>query len=252
MRERGVQARRARGTDGDPGTTPPPANGVRFWQALAIVGLIAATAGWTTVALIALRPSTAIETAASPTDEPLPTVDASVEPPAESHVVADLEALLPADLNGTSLTRESWTGDVVLGDDTWSKSVTSFLTKAGKAAADLQVAQAYDVAGSLDLNAGAFRVAGIEGTALRDAVIAAWKGDFPGLKVASATIAGLDVTTGDFGDGGVNSYWYVRDGVVFDIETSDQAIAQAALAALPAPGSTAPASSSPAPSPSPS
>lgn len=244
MRERGVQARRARAVEGDAPRNPPPASGVRFWQAIAIVALIAATAGWTTVAVIATRPSAPAVAVASPSNEPLPSDEASAEPPVESHEVADLEALLPAGLNGTGLTRESWTGATILGDDNWSTSVTTFLTGAGKTAADLQASQAYDPAGSLDMSAGAFRVAGIEAVKLRDAMIAAWKGDYPDLKVSTIKIGGLDVTTGDFGDGGVNSYWYVRDNVVFDIETSDPSIAQAALAALPAPGASAPPSSS--------
>ena len=259
MRERGVQARRARATDGKREPGQPPASGVRFWQVIAIVALIAATAGWTTVAVIALRPGPASEVAAaSPTDEPAPTDDASVEPPVESHEVADLEALLPAELNGTSLIRESWTGTTFLGDDTWSSSVTTFLTDAGKTAADFQASQAYDAAGALDLNAGAFRVAGIDGAVLRDALIAAWTGDYPELKVTKTTIGGLNVTSGDFGDGGISSYWYVRDRVVFDIETSDPSIALAALSALPkagessTPSSAAARSASPSGSPSPS
>jgi hypothetical protein len=262
VRERGVQARRARESEGD---RPPkrPDNGLRFWQVLAVVGLIAATAGWTTAAVIALRPSSpAVVAEASPSDEVIPPDDASPEPPVESHAVVELEAMLPADVNGTSLTRESWTGDTVLGDDSWSTSITTFLTGAGKTVADLQASQAYDATGTLDLSAGAFRATGIGGAALRDAIIAAYKGDYPDLKLTQTTIGGLDVTNGDFGDGSVNSYWYVRDDVVFDIETSDPAIAQAALAALPGPGtsgaspapsSSAPASSSPpASSPSPS
>lgn len=250
MRERGVQARRARAADGELPPTPPRASGLRFWQVLAVVALIAAIAGWTTVAAIALRPAPAPEALASPTDAPAPTDelaptdDASLEPAVESHEVADLEALLPAELNGTSLTRESWTGDTILGDDSWSSSVTTFLTTAGKTAADLQASQAYDSSGALDLSAGAFRVAGLDAAALRDAMIEAWKGDYPDLKVAHTTIGGLALTTGDFGEGAVNSYWYVRDGVVFDIETSDPLVAQAAFAALPAAGA------SPAPSPS--
>jgi hypothetical protein len=262
VRERGVQARRAREIDGERRSTRPD-SGLRFWQVLAVVGLIAATAGWTTAAVIALRPSAtpAAVAEASPSDDagPLPSDDASVEPPVESHAVADLEALLPADVNGTSLTRESWTGDTVLGDDSWSTSLTTFLTAAGKTAADFQASQAYDTAGTLDLSAGAFRAAGIDGPALRDAIIAAYKGDYPDLKLTKSTIGGLDVTSGDFGDGSVNSYWYVRDDVVFDIETSDPSIAQAALAALPttagssAPSSSAAASARPStPPPSPS
>ncbi len=253
MRERGVQARRARAAVEEGRPTPPPSSRLRFWQTLAIVALIAATAGWTTVAVITLRPAQTGEVAAaSPSDEPIPSEDASVEPPIESHEVADLEAMLPAELKGTTLTRESWTGDTILGDDSWSTSLTTYLTGAGKTAADLQASQAYDAAGSLDLSAGAFRVAGVDAPALRDAMIAAWKGDYPDLKVTQTTIGGLQVTTGDFGDGSSLSYWYVRDGVVFDIETADPSIAAAALSALPAAGAPAPSSSVAPPSTTPS
>ena len=242
MRERGVQARRAREADGEwrPG---PPDKGLRFWQVLAVIGLIAATAGWTTAAVIAFRPSPtpAVIAEASPSEEALPSDEPSIEPPVESHQVVDLEAALPAEVNGISLTRESWTGDTVLGDDSWSTSITSFLTDAGKTAADLEASQAYDAAGTLDLSAGVFRAQGVTGTALRDAIIAADKGDYPDLKLVETTIGGLAITTGDFGDGSVSAYWYVRDELVFDIETTDPATAQAALAALPKPGaSTAP------------
>jgi hypothetical protein len=224
-----------------------------------VIGLIAATAGWTTAAVIALRPPSTppVVADASPSDEAAPPDGASLEPTVESHAVGDLEALLPTDVNGTSLTRESWTGDTILGDDTWSTSITAFLTTAGKTAVDLQASQAYDTTGTLDLSAGAFRATGIGGTALRDAIIAAYKGDYPDLKLTTTTIGGLEVTNGDFGDGSVNSYWYVRDNVVFDIETSDPSIAAAAFTALPKPGastapSDAPASTSPSPSSSPS
>ena len=245
---------------------PPHSNHVRFWQVLAIVAVIAATAGWTTVAVMALRPASAAVAVAvaAPTEDALPSDDpglgASDEPPVESHDVADLEPLLPAELDGTSLTRESWTGDTILGDDSsWTTSMTAFLTSSGKIAADLQASQAYDPAGALDLNAGAFRVAGVDGNVLRDAIIAAWKGDFPDLKTAQTTIGGLAVTTGDFGDGGIATYWYVRDGVVFDIESSDPTLAAAALAALPvgagpassaAPSARSSATDRPGPSPS--
>src|SRR5205814_1085405 len=98
-------------------------------------------------------------------------------------------------------------GETILGDDSWSTSLTGFLTKSGKTVADLQASQAYDSAGSLDLSTGAFRVDGVSAADLRDAMIAAWKGDYPDLKTASTTIGGFKVTTGDFGDGGINSYW---------------------------------------------
>jgi hypothetical protein len=250
VRERGVQARRARAAGGRP---PPRSGRLRFWQALAVVALLAATAGWTTVAVIALRPAPAAEALASPTpaaatEAPVPTEDASVPPPVLSHAVANLETLLPAELNGTSLTRESWTGATFLGDDPWSVAVTTFLTGAGKTPADLEASQAYDQLGGLDLSAGAFRVAGVDPKSLLDAILASWKENYPDLKTTQASVGGLDVTTGDFGQGGgTTSYWYLHDGVVFDIETSDPVIAQAALAALPTAGaSSVPSSGAPA------
>lgn len=259
MRERGTDEVPARAADAELQPTPPPTGHLRSWQVLAIGALIAATAGWTTVAVMALRPgppseaaappseasAPPSEAAASPADEPSPTDGAIPGSTVESHQVVDLEALLPAELNGTSLTRESWTGDAILGDDSWSSSLTTFLTGIGKTAVDLQVSQAYDADGALDLSAGVLRVAGLDATALRDAMIDAWKGDYPDLKIAQTTIGGLDVTTGDFGEGAISSYWYVREGLVFDIETSDPSIALAALSALGAAGASSPPSPSP-------
>jgi hypothetical protein len=253
MRVRGAQVRRARAAGAGP--PPPPDGRLRFWQALAVVALVAATAGWATVAVITLRPAPAAEALASPTTAPpadiaLPSEDASVEPPVLSHAVADLEALLPAELNGTSLTRESWTGDTIQ-DDPWIASLTTFLTGVGKTPADLQASQAYDPVGTLDLSAGVFRVADVVPAKLLAAMIAAWKENYPDLKTAQASVGGFDVTTGDFGQGqGTTSYWYLRGGAVFDIETTDPTIAQAALAALPTAGASSAPSSAASASPS--
>ena len=66
MRERGVQSRRVRPGQVEPHRRPGPppqrpgGNG-NFWQVLAIIALVAATAGWTTVAVLALRPAPAAE-----------------------------------------------------------------------------------------------------------------------------------------------------------------------------------------------
>ena len=79
------------------------------------------------------------------------------------------------------------------------------------------------------------------------------------MRSSQVTLGGKQVTKGDFGEDTIDSYLYVRDDVVFDIETTDAAIATAALAALPAPGASrapassgAPASAAPSPSPVPS
>ena len=96
---------------------------------------------------------------------------------------------------------------------------------------------------------------GVEAAAVRDALVAAWKVDYPEMVVSTVTLGGKEVTKCDFGEETIASFFYVRDDVVFDIETTDEAIASAALAALPAPGSApsrGPASAAPVSPPSPS
>ena len=257
VRERGVQSRRVNAgkVEAVRRSDLPPQGGSNFWQVLAIVALIAATAGWTTVGVIALRaPSSAA--LGSPTDsfDPNASEDLSVPPVAETHDAPDLEALLPTAINGTTLEIQSWTGDGILTDDAWSTSVTAFLTTQGKTPADLAVAQGYDPNQVLDGSVGVYRATGVAATALRDALVAAWKGDYPDMTITQVTLGGKEVTKGGFGADTASSFLYIRDDVVFDIESTDEAIATAALAALPLPGasgapSTAPAGSA-APSPS--
>ena len=73
---------------------------------------------------------------------------------------------------------------------------------------------------------------GVAATAVRDALIEAWKGDYPDMKVSQVTIGGKDVTKGDFGADSITSYLWVHGDAVYDIETSDEAIATAALAGI--------------------
>lgn len=255
MRERGVQSRRVRPGQVDPLRRPgsPPqrsGGGGSFWQVLAIVALIAATAGWTTVGVLALRPGPSAE-AEVPVEsfDPEASDDTEVPPVADTHDAVALESLLPATLSGTTLQVQSWKGDGLLTDDPWSTAMTAFLTAACKLPADLSVAQSYDPNAAIDASVGVYQVSGVDAPALRDALIAAWKGDYPDMKVSQVTLGGKDVTKGEFGEDTITSYLYLVGDKVYDIETSDEAIAIAALAGLPAPsGSPAPAvSRSPAP-----
>jgi hypothetical protein len=271
VRERGVQSRRVRPGQVEPVRRPgppPQRSGGNFWQVLAIVALVAATAGWTTVAVLALRPGPSAE-AEVPTEsfDPNATDDSEVPPVADTHDAVELESLLPATLSGTTLQAQSWDGDGLLTDDPWSTSMTAFLTSVCKTPADLHVAQSYDPNQALDASIGVYHVEGVAPTALRDALIAAWKGDYPEMKVSEVTLGGKDVTKGDFGEDTITSYLWIHGDDVYDIESSDEAIATAALAALPEPGASAapvasgspaatascvPASGSPAAEPSPS
>ena len=53
---------------------------------------------------------------------------------------------------------------------------------------------------------GVYRWTASSATALRDALIEAWKGDYPDMKVSQVTIGGKDVTKGDFGEDSITSY----------------------------------------------
>ena len=66
--------------------------------------------------------------------------------------------------------------------------------------------------------------------------------------MTTATLAGKEVTKADFGQDAIASYLYLQGDDVFDIETSDEALATAALAALPKPGASPPAGASARPS----
>jgi len=253
VRERGVQSRRARSGGIEPGrqyAPPGPAHG-NAWQVIAIVAIVAATAGWTIVGVLTLGGSSVAQ--ASPTEsfDPNATDEATEPPVADTHDALELEAFLPLELNGAALQVQSWTGDSVLTDDSFSTSLTGSLTKAGKTPEDLRFAQAYDPTQALDGSVGVYRVDGVAATAVRDALIAAWKIDYPEMVVSTVTLDGKEVTKCDFGEETIASYFYVRDDLVFDIETTDQAIATAALAALPGPGATPSGLPSAAPSAAP-
>jgi hypothetical protein len=117
--------------------------------------------------------------------------------------------------------------------------MTAFLTASCKVPGDLHVAQSYDPNEALDASIGVYRVDGVAPTALRDALIDAWKGDYPDMKVSQVTLGGKDVTKGDFGEDTITSYLWIHDDVVYDVESSDETIATTALAGLPASGASA-------------
>jgi hypothetical protein len=84
---------------------------------------------------------------------------------------------------------------------------------------------------------------------MRDAIVDGWRVDFPDLVASNATVVGKDVTKGSFGEDAIGSIWYINDGVVYDIESYDEALSTTILAALPpasAPAASAPAASAPA------
>ena len=152
MRERGVQSRRVRESKEANRRPSSASNGTNMWQVIAIVALLAATAGWTTVAVMALRGSDTPAAVVEPTDsaDPSASDEPSDAPVADTHDAPDLELALPTAVNGVQLQVQSVTGEGLLSDDAWSTSVTTFLTSVGKTAKDLQFAQAADPTQTMD------------------------------------------------------------------------------------------------------
>lgn len=251
MRERGVQSRRARESGPNPAGSSS-GGGPGIWPALAIIAVIIATAGWTTVGVLVLNKPAATASAPAGSDD---VIDEGSLPPEdtpapESHLFPDLEALLPAEVAGTPLSVQSFTGTDFIIDDGWGTSMTAFLTSVGKTPADLQLAHAEDPDGVIDLDAIlVFRLADVAPETLRDAIINGWRTDFPELTTSTATVVEKAVTKGAFGEDAIGSVWYMHDGVVFDIESYDEALATTILAALPpatTPPAATPAASAPA------
>ena len=130
--------------------------------------------------------------------------------------------------------------------------MNTFLTATGKRSQDLRIAQAYDPTQALDVTVTVYSVPGIKGTAIRDALITAGKVASPDLKLTNMTMGNKQVTKADFGqEANAASYLYVQGDAVFDIETSDEALAAAAVAALPKPGASPSGGASAKPSSSP-
>lgn len=249
MRERDDRTRRTRGGQPGPGYgTPTRPGGTNTWQAVAIVALIAAAAGWTTVALLAFREPAAIA-AADPTSQPTAAAvgsgdpgivdpsldDPDVTPPdLESHDDPALEAILPTEAGGVALLAQSVDGGAILSDGAWSATITDFLTSVDKTSADLHLAEASDPNGVLDISVDVYQVDGVDGSALLAALTAAWQADNPDLVVSDAKLGGKDVQTIDFGEGVPITYVYADGDKVFDIWTDDKSLAAEALATLEA------------------
>ena len=236
-----------------PAPPPPPSSGgSHFWQALAIIALIVATAGWTATGMLLLRgdntgtgdiPTDSADVGVGPEDSSSP------EPVPIVHDVPDLEARLPTTVNAVTLGTMSWTGDHFFDENPWSTSMQAFLAGKGLTDPDLQIAQAVDPGmgtdpNALDLFVYTYRAKGISPTDLRDAIIAGWKADTPELVTSQVTIDGKPVIKGDFGTNYEASYWYVTEDLVYDIQTTDESLVAKAIEAIPKAG----ASSAPAPS----
>jgi hypothetical protein len=188
---------------------------------------------------------------ASASDEPLPSDIPSDAPsdspsPSPSPVAPILAAAMPHTINGVTLTVESDLGSTILGNDPGSRSFAAAVTTLGVTPAKLELAFAYDEAGSLAVTVLGFRIPGISPAKLRPLVVETWlSATAPGVKSTSITIGGIPTTKVTYGDEGSDEYVLVRGDAVFVVETSNPDLAAAAvqaMAAIPAPSGSPAAS----------
>jgi hypothetical protein len=148
----------------------------------------------------------------------------------------ELENRLPNTINGVTLTKYSFKGSTFLGSGASnSKDLIDLLTSLGKTPDDMSVAFAADPTGDLDLQVGAFKVAGADSNALLAAFVAASKSTTPTDQVTQTNVGGKNVTQivdpADTTTGAI--YVYANGDVLYYVLSPDPALAGAAIQALP-------------------
>src|SRR5215212_998955 len=104
--------------------------------------------------------------------------------------------------------------------DPGSRSLVGWLTSVGKTTDDLEYAASGDESGTLDLAIRGFRLPGVDGAKLRDAIVERYlSSTAPGVTTKEAKISGKTVTTIDYGDGQALEYVYRAGDVVINVET---------------------------------
>lgn len=170
----------------------------------------------------------------APTDDLLSPSASDEPPPSESPAAPELESVLPRKVGTIDLKVESSLGTTILSDDQGSRAIVAALRAAGRTPADLRVAQAYDVTATADLSLLAISVKGMKRDALKALALDAWlAATGAGVKLDTATLAGVEFTRVDYGDGGAKDYVLAEADLVIIIETADAALAEQAAAALP-------------------
>lgn len=153
------------------------------------------------------------------------TAPVSPSPTPVSHVAPDLEARLPATVDGTTLAIDSVTGATALGSDPTSQALVASLAELGKTAEDLQIARARDPADERPIRIYAFRVDGVGqadlGKMVADALLANTES---APERSEVTIGGVPVTKLIYGEGPNEYLIGASDGVVFNIETTEEAL----------------------------
>lgn len=185
-------------------------------------------------------PAASGSTAASPSPaSPAPSASSGPSPSPSpsatptSHVITDLEARLPKTVDGTAMSVDSVTGATALGTDATSQALIASLEALGKTSADLQIARARDPTGDRPIRLYAFRVVGVEAADLATAIVGAFRADATSAPTESqVTVGGRTLTKVTYSQGPGEYLFGTADGVVFNIETTDESLVPKVLALL--------------------
>jgi hypothetical protein len=153
--------------------------------------------------------------------------------PSGTPVAPDLEAKLPSDIGGTPLTTQSATADTVFGTDPNGRALSARIRALGSDFSKLQVAQAFDDSGTVDISIVAFRLPGKDIAKVREAIVDTWlSANAAGVKQSQVTLGGKSLLRIDYGDEGPLDYVYTGSDYVVVIDTSDVSIATEAASKI--------------------
>jgi hypothetical protein len=203
----------------------------------------------TTSLATAMGDATAAGAGSGPTDAadgseaPIGSADPGTDPSA-SPFAPELEAILPSSVTDTTssasppgsipLTKLSTSATDVLGSDPSSRALSARIRALGGTPDQLQVAQAYDETGAIDLSIIAFRLPNADLAKLRAAIIDTWlSAGAEGVTTTTVTLGGKSLTKVDYGDSSSIEYVYAKADYVIVIDTADLAVATDVAAQLP-------------------
>ena len=152
--------------------------------------------------------------------------------PRVSHAAPDLEALLPSAVDGRRLHKGSTTGAVVFGGNAFGRVMTRLLEVHGRRPQDLRFANAQASSNVSEIEIGVFQVRGLDGSALRRAIVASSRPNAPGLIARGAIVSGRHVTKVVYPSGST-LYLYTHGDLVFYVGAPSETLAGRVIAALP-------------------
>jgi hypothetical protein len=145
---------------------------------------------------------------------------------------AELEALLPNEIGGQTLTKFSMRGAEFMAQG--DEEFTDFLDRIGAEADDVSVAFGVSMSGTSQTGVFAFQVRGTDNDELLDELAGSLEEDGTAEGFEDANVGGKDVRTAAAGDGETGTvYLYGVGDIVFFITTADDDAAAEVLSDLP-------------------